>query len=236
MSSKPFVLKPADRKPALKVPSAFFVNARLAAADISVQRQAYDASLQKLNSHLPDTTPARADADHAWLTPVKAQSDMVAVEALIDQGIVDKEFVADVLATDFTNPVFSKSRCDLLKSVPSDGGPGFVARFMDALRVVRTPGAKELLSNLTDPARDSAFHIRQATTFLSTCQQRAENPAAVLDWLRLLAQRRAEVSASEISKHPQGHILENPGRIVFPFTQPPPIAGRLVLTPACQVQ
>jgi hypothetical protein len=72
------------------------------------------------------------------------------------------------------------------------------------------------------------------------CQQRAADPGAVLDWYRLLAQRRVEVSASEISQNPNGHILEDEprdaGRIVFPSSQPRAVAGNLELTLACQVQ
>ena len=224
-----------ERKPAMHVPSAFFADSRLATADISVKRQHYDAALQKLRSRLPET-PGRADADHGWLTPVKAQSDIVAVDALIEQGVVDKEFAADVLAVDFTNPVFSKMRCGLLKLVPDKGGSDFVARFQDALRGASAPGATELLRNLTDPVRNAAFHQKQALAFLASCQQRAADPGAVVDWSRLLAQRRAEVGASEISKNPRGHILEDPGRIVFPSIQPQAVAGRLVLTPECLVR
>jgi hypothetical protein len=170
---------------------------------------------------------------------VKAQSDIVAVDALIEQGIVDKEFAAAVLAVDFTNPVFSKTRCGLLKLVPDGGGSDFVARFRAALRGASEPGAVELLDNLSNPARTADFHQKQAVAFLASCQQRSADPDAVLDWLQLLAQRRVEVSTSEISKNPLGRILEdNSGRIVFPSTQPQPqaVAGRLALTPACRVQ
>ena len=224
-----------DRKPALRIPSGFFVDPRLAIADISVPRQAYDAALKKLGSRLPKT-PGRVDADHAWLTPVKARSDIVAVDALIEEGIIDREFAADVLAVDFTNPAFARKRCGLLKLVPDNAAPNFVARFQDALRGGKAPGAAELLSNLTDPQRNAAFHEKQALAFAGNCRQRASDPAAVLEWFRLLAQRRVEVSASEISKNGQHHILEDPGRIVFPSTQSPAAAGRLVLTPACRVQ
>ena len=144
----------------MRIPSAFFVDPRLGAADISVARPHYDAALQKLRSRLPET-PGRVDADHGWLTPVKAHSDIVAVDALVEQGTVDKEFVADVLAVDFTNPVFSKTRCGLLKLVPDKGGADFVARFQDALRGASVPGASELLANLSDPARNAAFHEKQ---------------------------------------------------------------------------
>jgi hypothetical protein len=221
-----------DLRPTLSLPAAFFVDPRLATAVISIERPHYDAALQRLGSSLP-RTPGRADADHGWLTPVKAHSDIVAINALIEQGIVDKEFAEDVLAVDFTNPVFSGIRCGLLKLVPDNVGPGFIGRFQSALRGASEPGAAELLNNLSDPARDSAFHERQALTFLTACQQRAADPNAVLDWLRLLAQRRVEVSTSEISRNPKGHILENPGRVVFPLAQP---QARLALTPACQVQ
>jgi hypothetical protein len=224
-----------DGKSTLQIPSAFFVDPRLATAAISAKREHYDAALRKLRSRLPEDRE-RTDADHGWLTPVKAQSDMVAVDALIEQGIVDKEFAAAVLAVDFTNPVFSKTRCGLLKLLPDQAGPDFVARFRDALGRASEPGARDLLDNLSNPSRTADFHQKQAVAFLASCQQRSADPDAVLDWLHLLAQRRVEVSASEISKNPKGHILENPGRVVFPATQPQAVAGRLALTPACQVQ
>jgi hypothetical protein len=224
-----------DRRPALTIPSGFFVDNRLGAANISVPRQHYDAARKTLHTRLPET-PGRTDADHAWLAPVKAQSDVVAVDALIAQSVVNAEFVADVLAVDFTNPVFSKTRCRLLKLVPDAGGTTFVARFQDALRGASVPGAPELLSNLTSPQRDAAFHKKQALAFVDSCKRRASEPGAVLDWYRLLAQRRVEVGASEISQNSRGHILEDPGRIVFPSTQPAAAAGVLTLTPACLVQ
>jgi len=224
-----------DRKPTLRIPSAFFADPRLAISEIAVRRQDYDAALSKLHSRLPGTR-SRTDADHGWLTPVKAQSDILAVDALIAQGIIDKEFAADVLAVDFTNPVFSRTRCDLLKLVPDKGGSDFVARFQGALRGASGPGAASLLANLSDSARSAAFHQAQTVAFLANCKQRATDPGGVLDWLRLLAQRRAEVSASEISQDTRGHILEDPGRVVFPSTQPQAVPGRLMLTPACQVQ
>ena len=224
-----------DRTPTVRVPSGFFLDPRLGSASVSIARKAYDDALAKLNSALPDT-PGRVDADHPWLTPVKAHSDVVAVDALVEQGIVTKEFVADVLAVDFTNPTFAASRCGLLKLVPDEAGPNFVVRFQDALRGASMPGSVELLNNLTDPNRTATCHGQQARAFAESCQQRASDPATVLQWMRLLAQRRVEVSASEISKSERGHILEDPGRVVFPSTRPPESAGRLSMSSACQVQ
>jgi hypothetical protein len=56
-----------DRNRALRVPAAFFVDPRLGTADISIDRQHYDAAVKKLNASLPETQ-GRADADHGWLT------------------------------------------------------------------------------------------------------------------------------------------------------------------------
>lgn len=223
-----------ERKPTLSIPAGFFVDPRLGAADVPVARQHYDAALEKLHSRLPQSN-GRPDADHAWLTPTKAHSDIVAIQALIAQGIVDSEFESDVLAVDFTNPVFSRIRCGLLKLVPEKGGADFLTRFQTALRAAPGPGARELLDNLTEPGRNAAFHKSQALAFLANCKQHSSEPGAVLDWVRLLAQRRAEVSSSEISQNRKGHILEDPGRIVFPSVQPQAAAGSLALTPACQI-
>jgi hypothetical protein len=111
-----------------------------------------------------------------------------------------------------------------------------VARFESALRGSSLPGATELLNNLSDPTRNAAFHEKQARAFLVSCQERAAEPNVVQDWVRLLAQRRVEVRASEISQNPKGHILEDPERIVFPSTQQQAVAGRLALTPVCEVK
>jgi hypothetical protein len=223
-----------DRRLTLRIPSAFFVDPRLATAEISVQRQHYDAALAKLGSRHP-SADERTDADHGWLTPVKAHSDVVITDSLIEQGVMDNEFAAAVLAIDFRNPAFSTTRCGLLKFVPDNGGPDFVARFKEALRGATAPGAAELLNNLSDPLRTAAFHQKAASEFLATCQRQAADADSVVDWLRLLAQRRVEVSTSEISQNRRGHILENPNRIVFPSTRPQAAPGPLALTPACQV-
>ena len=80
------------------------------------------------------------------------------------------------------------------------------------------------------------FTRKQARAFLDNLSSNAQTDTrAILEWSRLLAQRRAEVAASEISQNPQGHILEDPGRIVFPTTQPPAVPRRLALTSSCQV-
>ena len=102
---------------AVQIPAGFFVDPRLGASSIAIPRENYEQALKQLRSQLPEK-PVPSDADHAWLTPVKANSDMVMIKALVEMGVIDDEFVSDVLAVDFTEPLFSASRCQLLKLVP----------------------------------------------------------------------------------------------------------------------
>jgi hypothetical protein len=224
-----------DRKPSVQIPAGFFADPRLGAASIAIPRQNYAQALQQLQSRMRGL-PDRTDADHAWLTPVKANSDMVMTEALVEMGVVDNEFVADVLAVDFTNPLFSASRCGLLTLVPVEGGPDFLPRFQTALKTSADPAAKRLLENLTDPKRDATFHRQQVSGYLDACQKRASKPEAAIEWFGVLAQRRAAVDQAELSQHQQGrdHILESPDRVVFPVAAAP--SGRLELTAACEAR
>jgi hypothetical protein len=222
-----------DRKPAVQIPAGFFADPRLGASSISISRKNYEQALQQLRSQLP-VPSGRADADYAWLAPVKANSDMLMTEALVEMGVIDKEFVADVLAVDFTNPLFSPSRCGLLKLVPAEGKSDFLPRFQAALKASAEPAAKALLENLTDAKRDANFHRQQVRGYLDACQKRASKPEAAIEWFGVLAQRREEIDKLEFSQHPEGRILESPGRIVFPTASPP--KGPRDLTRACEVR
>lgn len=84
---------PLDDKAAqINIPSAFFVDPLLmqgSAGSISIKRADYDAALKALKSSFPEALPARPDADHGWLTPVKAFSDSLAIESLIKDGLIE---------------------------------------------------------------------------------------------------------------------------------------------------
>jgi hypothetical protein len=205
-----------DKKPAVPIPAGFFADPRLGASSIAIPRKNYEQTLQQLQSRIPGLQPARTDADHAWLAPVKANSDILMTEALVEMGVVDKEFVADVLAVDFTNPLFSPSRCGLLKLVPADNKPDSLPRFQAKLKASPEPAAEVLLENLTDPKRDANFHRQQVSAYLDACQKRESMPEAATEWFGLLTQRRGEVVKLEFSQHQRGNILEFPGRVVFP--------------------
>jgi hypothetical protein len=219
--------------PKIEIPSAFLVNPILAQGSIAVDRAHYDAALAALKASFPET--ALADADHGWLTPVKAFSDTLFIESLVKQGIIDQEFVIDVLAVDLTNPVTSPARCGLLGLLPATADGDWHATFKASLRASADPAAQELLKNLTDPRRNRQFHQERATRFLQAAQKRLQTKDAVIEMYTLLAQRRAEVFASEISQNRQGQIFEPGFRVIFPQVTPAAKPGSLRLTEEGQV-
>jgi hypothetical protein len=221
---------------AILMPSAFLIDPRLAQARIPIARSHYEAALDKMKTRFPGTN--RPDADHPWLAPVKAASDILAAETLVSTKLIDEEFVFDVLSLDFTNPLLSRSRCDLVRLLPASPQGDWKSAFISTLKTSTKPAARALLTNLTDPSRTAQFHQTQAARFLESCQGRLKEAAGVADLFRVLAERRAQVFESEISMNPRGQILEPGFKNVFPespdfraFTRRPP----LHVTPMCEV-
>jgi hypothetical protein len=222
---------------AVSIPAEFFVDDRLLPQGgdqaVVISRPHYEAALTAFGSHFPETN--RADADHAWLTPVKATADKMAVTRLLERGLVDEKFIADVLSVDFTNPVFSAERCQLLKLVPKQQQPGWRPAFIQALQHSPLPAAQVLAEALLDPAMTPSVHQQQALQYLQLCRRAVKKPDQVKQLVKLLAQRRAEVLASEISKNPRGQILEPGFRVIFPELQDVSRPGVLSLDEQCRV-
>lgn len=197
-------------------PSGFFLDKRLALdRRLSVQTQFYKNALQAFGSRLGDSDIG-GDADHAWMTPVKAQADILAVTTLVSQGFVDNEFMTDVLALDMTRPVFSQKRCRLLTLVPRKWSGDWQKAFINNLEKSSWPEAKELFSNLTQADRSTEFHKREAHAYLEHCTQELASENGAKDLVGYLGQIRSDIRASEISQNPNGEIMEPGFRLIFP--------------------
>lgn len=215
-------LESAD--PEVRAPVGLFVDRRLlpqGPEHLVFQKALYLSALQAFGSAFFDfqsnqTPPGQVDGDHAFETPVKSWSDMLLVETLVGQGLVDAEFVADVLAVDISRPMFSQERCRLMRLLPEAGSGGWRGAFEKNLAASSWPGAKELLANLTDPARTAAAHQARARAMVAAVQRTTSSQAGVTGLVRLLAQQRMAVFHAQISQHPQGQIFEPEFRLIFP--------------------
>jgi hypothetical protein len=217
-----------------KIPTGFFADQRLVNSDIELDRAFYQKALQSVRSVFPETK--RLDGDHAWLTPVKAKSDVLAIQSLVEAKLIDEEFVADVLAIDFTNPVTSAGRCQLLKHVPVQVSTDWKEVFSKNLVDSKNPLALELHKNLTAPDRDKLFHKQKVETFLEHCRDMLTDEKSTVSFVQLLGQRRLEIFSSEISKNPMGQILEPGFRVIFPKFSMVSKPGELSLNEQCVVQ
>ncbi len=218
----------------LMIPTSAFVDARLGGHHyLPISRKQYLFSLQKHNSHFPETN--LPDSDHVWNSPTKAISDQLAIEELIALRFIDYEFAADVLAVDFTRPVFSQKRCNLLKLLPPVWSSNWPKQFQLNLLQNGTPEAEELLTNLTEASRTITAHQQRAGNFLHACAAKLQNQDGLDNLLTYLGQTRAEVSASEISQNPRGQILEPGFRVIFPTFSPSPEPWRYNLNESCDL-
>jgi hypothetical protein len=160
------------------------------------------------------------DADHAFEVPVKAYSDMLLAQKMIDSGLIDEKFLFDVISVDMTRPMFSPTRCRMLQLVPSSAPtPDWKAQFKQNLANSSWPGAKELLANMNDATRTPAYYRAQAKKLITMVQTNAAQQRNVNGYVRLLAQRRIAVYQDQISQHPQGQIFEPGFRLIFPTMQ-----------------
>lgn len=211
---------PSSEGKNILVPSGFFIDPMLAPQipKMIVAREHYELGLKQLKFKFPETE--LKDGDHAWLTPVKAYSDRLAIEALIVRGIIDRNFVTSVLSIDFTNPLFSEKRLELLKLLPQRAAAGWQAEYVKSLLAAGSPHALELAKLLTQSGRSLKEVNSRVIEFSSRCAALLGDPGHVKKYMRLLAQRRQEVFDSEISKNPRGQILEPGFRVIFPETTP----------------
>lgn len=194
----------------IQIPSASIVSPLLARGFVSIASSAYRELLASTDMQFPETN--RRDADHGWLVPVKGYSDLMAIQSLINNGLLTEEFVADVLAVDFENPLFSSKRCGLVQLIPPDG----IAKFPDRLKSSTIPGAGELYENLTNPTRTRSFHAQRAQSLLTKTQLSLNSADGQMQMLKKLTEGRQAVFNAEISKNPRGQILEPGFRVIFP--------------------
>ena len=219
------------------VPETFLLNPitfEPTVASLTIDSEKYSKALRKFNSKFPENN--RIDGHHAFLGPVKAMSDLSLITKLVDSGVVDQEFVADVLAIDASNPVLSETRCKLLRSVPVEPLGDWHTKFIENLILNGSPQSLELVTNITDATKTATFHKENASDFLANCRQRSASQDGVDELVAMLAQRRLEISANALSSNPRGQILEPGFRLIFPVMAADITAGKFTLDASCKMQ
>ena len=196
----------------ISIPSEVFVDPLLAGDEtLSMPKEYYVRALKDLKSQFPETE--LLDADHAFLVPVRSVINHLHVKQLISEGLIDEEFALDVLSIDFKNPMFSKSRCGLLKFLPE--GNNWKEEFKMNLYGANTKVEIEIAQKLETNNKNE--HRLLAKNHLREKQAEWMDAESVKSEVIFLNNLRTSVFNDAISKNPKGQILEPGFRVIFPL-------------------
>ena len=145
-------------------------------ASISITFQDYD-DLIRQNGQRVDGVAGAIDTIIDYQFVERSHIDNDYVQALKAAGIVDDDFIKDVLMVDFTRPIFSDDRCGLLTFAPDLSGDqltaaavrdGFISALESESPAAGSPGAT-LLASLKSTS-DGAEHDAKVEAFLTACK------------------------------------------------------------------
>lgn len=203
---------------------------------VSISNDDYEAAIAAQNHKVEGVTGDFNDTLFDFVYPERSKADIDYVKKLKDAGLVDENFIEDVLIVDFTNPIFSEARCGLLEHAPElDAGDitleairdGFIANLEAASPADGTPAA-QLLANLQN-ADDSADHDAAIKTFWDACG--ARDKKMFIEDMVALATIRRELARTNETTH---GVFEFPatmpvGDILFSLdVKPDPVSCELV--------
>jgi hypothetical protein len=154
------------------------------------------------------TGKAVDDTFFKFTFPERSAIDVTYVQQLVAAKIVDDDFVKDVLDIDFTRPIFSKTRCDLLKFAPTltaDKMTPDAIRdgFKKALAADTSAAGKKLAANLA-AVGDAAAHKAEVDKYLTACKAR-DKKAFLTDVFTFVAHQRRAARAN-VANSRQGII------------------------------
>jgi hypothetical protein len=160
---------------------------------ITVAFNDYDALIKQNGQQVPGVSGA-IDTVFDYVFVERSEIDTDYIDKLKAAGIVDDELIKDILMVDFTRPVFSDDRCDLLELVPqianADLNPASIKDGLIANLEGKAAGSPEaeLLANLqATGGHDTAINaFTTACTNLGSAQVMA-NAMAVTSLNRDLA-------------------------------------------------
>lgn len=167
--------------------------------------------------------------------PVPAHVDNLHIWSLVEEGLLDRDFVVDTLMIDFTRPVFSAARCGMLDLVP-ELGPGVTpdklrAAMTDILastdQTTRSPHESAYLNALRDVA-DAGEHAETLENFLLACGQRvgSDNDAFTRDVLAYVSLLRDKIRHVPMMRGPENLPVDD--QVVDPTAHFDPVSCELV--------
>lgn len=107
-----------------QIPADFFVDPHFGVErGVPMDDGVYEQAITDAGQRVRGVSPEPRDTAFKFVFPERAGIDNRYVERLLELGVIDQDFATDVMAIDFTNPLYSEARCDLLDLSPTYGDP-----------------------------------------------------------------------------------------------------------------
>jgi hypothetical protein len=235
-----------------RLPSTFFFDADafedLACAIdsqaevVPSQRMTVDAGLyrnavNKLGIHLTDdadpTHTVGGDTQFAFLVPERAFEDQAVLTALRNSEVISARLALCLLLVDFSNPVFSPQRAQLLAYAPQSAaaaaaGTDLDSQFVAAVQAKPAPaGSPEAqFLQLWNTPDILTWAAHQLDAYQSAVQAKLQTPQGVEEILQLAESRRHVVEGRMLfefrptlaSDHAPSHLAMAPDASIFTKT------------------
>lgn len=203
-----------DANADIQIPTASLGGPFVGSKQILISKRTYQALLQKYGMMFPETK--LADSDHAWLTPVKSYSDLLAIKSLKASGLVDDKTILDIYFSAPIGALMNQERCQLLKLVPNT--PNWKTQFLQNLKSQSSSVAKSMLFRMTNAQLTPMAYQKAISEWYELVNHKLQSNKADEFFSQLLINRKA-VLESDISKNPKGQILEPGFRVIFPVSR-----------------
>lgn len=203
----------ADPSLELDLPLGFWLNCELLIDGLQVPADfeppsapaaLYSESLRRHDFALvEDRFRQPGDTFFAFVVPEAPFEDIDVVKQMVARGIITEKFAAAVLMVDFTNPVFSRARAELLRHAPTTAkldtaGGGLSAeiaeRIVDAARgLPENASEAQFAANWELPENEWRAELASRIQhYIEAVVRRIVTPEGFDDYVRLAESRRRE--------------------------------------------
>ncbi|HSO40727.1 MAG TPA: hypothetical protein VLT33_49715 [Labilithrix sp.] len=180
-------------------------------------------------SPLKKGTKKLQDTVSGFMYPERSAIDALYVRQLVTAKIIDEDFVKDVLAIDFTRPIFSPTRCGLLQFAPTLTAakmtPAGIRDGFKASLAGKPGAAAELLKSVSD-TKDLKAHADAVKKFADACNARNTSDPKKLtaDVLAVASHLRAAMRRTKANLSNNASSIQ-PGQGVIEFAETLPVDG-----------
>ncbi|MBL4689518.1 MAG: hypothetical protein JKY37_33325 [Nannocystaceae bacterium] len=201
------------------------IGALKGSGQVRLSEEQYDAAIERIGQTVKALASAGITDTKRRLTyPERSFVDGAITAQLLKVGVMDEDLISDILMVDFTRPLWSDARCELLTEADSRGAfdgmnkpeditaKSIRAGLIAALTDSDLDGATRLVAALENPD-DNIDQEKARTNYIAACNTRlTEEGDAFIDELMLVNSNTKNQAIGKEGADPRGphNIIESP--------------------------